>query len=394
MVQYVRRVCVQVLILENNTTLMKYSLTLLVLCTSLRLAAQSYDKGAVSRLLEEQSYTAVLELAAGTSEPDQYLLQAAGYAAYQNGLSDRAAEYYKRVLELDSNSIVANLYSGLIRRQQRRYDAARPFFERLSSLRPGQAKYLKYLADCYSGQSKADSALLYLGKAYQYAGSDLSIAQAYAEALYAEKRYAGVDSVVAAGLLVDSAQIGLLSIGVKAAYQQKMFPVAIRLARKLTVPGLSTSVYTPVMFGALASLQLKDYKECLQFTGYLMREGNQSEQVLYYSAKAYSGLKEYELANNLLEQCLELAVSDNTEAYYVELGENLEQLKQYGKAQRHYDTARFLFGGNTILYRKALAYEAANQKEKAKKAYLEFIRMSDKKDTAAVGFAKKRLESL
>lgn len=361
---------------------------------SCSISAQTYDRSAIATLLEDQSYSAILDIAAQTASPEPYLLKAAGYAAYQSGLPDRAADYYRQVLQADSLNIAANLYSGLIRRQQKRYAEAKPFFERLVAAKPDQAKYLKYLADCYSGLKMEDTALRYLDKAFMIAGRDLSIAQSYAEALYALKRYAVVDNVVAAGLAVDSAQVGLLSLGVRSAYQQKQYTKSLALARKLMVAGTGATVYTPVMFGALSALQLKDYHACLDCTQYLIAEGNETEQVLYYAAKAYAGLKDFAVANAYLEKCLELAISEHTAAYYIELGENMEQLKLYAKAQRHYDTARYFAAGNMVLYRKALAYEAANQKEKAKKAYLDFIRVSGEKDTAALNFAKKRVEQL
>lgn len=357
---------------------------------------QAYDREILTRLVEEQSYPAVVAFAErlAAKDADVYLLNAAGYAAFQMSQPERAAGFYRQTLQQDSLNVQANLYVGLICKQQRRYPEAMVYFQRLVMLRAEQPKYLKYLADCFSGMKQEDSAFRYLELAYRRSASDLSIASAYADALLTRKSYGSADKVVQDGLLIDSLHQQLIGTGIRSAYQQKQYRVVIPLARRLLQPGSGAQVYTPIMYGVLATLQIQDYKQCLEFTGYLMRDGSETEQVLYYTARAHAGLKQYEMSNTFLRRCLALAISEHTEAYYIELGENMEHLKNYGKAQRFYDTARYFSGNNNILYRKALAYDAARQNEKARKAYSDFLKQSDKQDTAAVNFARKRLADL
>lgn len=359
-------------------------------------ASAAYDRAFVAQCLEEQSYSPLLTYIGALSpvEYDQYLLNAAGYAAYQSGLQEQSFHYYNRSLEKDSNNIQANLYQGLICKQQLKFDAAISFFKRLIALKSPQAKYYKYIADCYSGLKNDDSSLFYLTKAYGFSPSDLNMAGNYASLLYSKKKYEAAAVVTDAGLKIDSNNVTLLSIAIRSLYLQKKFSAVLSLANRLLNPGLGDAVSTPLLFGALASLQLKDYEQCIVYSNYLMTIGNESEQVYYYTAKAYSGLKQYEKSNEFLRKCLDLAISANIESYYIEMAENLEQLKNYGKAQKNYDTARFLFGNNMILYRKALAYDAVDQKDRARKAYLDFLKAVKKEDTAIVNFARKRAKAL
>lgn len=358
--------------------------------------ASGYNRAFVTQCLEEQSYTALLSFVQSVpaEECDNYLLNAAGYSAYQTGLTEQAAQYYSRSFGKDSNNIQANLYLGIIKKQQRRFPEALEYYKRLLQLKPDQARYLKNVADCFSSLKNEDSAVYYLSMAYKTAPSDLSIAYSYADALYAKKKFEESDIVVTAGLSIDSNNASLLGVGIRSAYFQKKYKAVLPMVNKLSGLGLGETIYTPMVFGVLAALQVKDYKQCIEYSDYLMRNGSEAEQVYYYAAKAYAGMKEYEKSNELLKRCLSMAISENTEAYYTEMAENYESLRAYSKAQKNYDTARFISGNNLLLYRKALAYEAASDTEKAKKAYHDFLKFSRNEDTAIVNFARKRITQL
>ncbi len=358
--------------------------------------ASGYNRVFVSQCLEEQSYSALLTFVQTipVEDCDNFLLNAAGYSAFQTGLTDQAVSYYSRSYEKDSNNIQANLYLGMIKNRQRKFTEALSFYKRLLQLRPDQARYLKNVADCFTSLRIDDSALFYLSKAYTTAPNDLSIAYSFADALYAKKMYAESDVVITSGLAIDSNNSSLLGVGIRSAYFQKKYKSVLPMVHKLTHLGLGETIFTPVMFGVFAALQIKDYKLCIEYSEYLMRNGSEAEQVYYHAAKAYAGLKEYEKSNQLLNKCLSMAISENTEAYYTEMAENYEALRDFGKAQRNFDTARFISGNNLLLYRKALAYEAASDTERAKKAYQSFLRLSQNEDTAIVNFAKKRITEL
>lgn len=358
--------------------------------------AGNYNKALLMQYAEEQSYSLVVEY--GNSIPlsdrDNYLYNIMGNAAYQMGLLSQSSSFYQSSFELDSNNIQANLYLGIIKKQQRNHQTALTFFRRLHDLKPAQSRYLKLMSECFTALSQKDSAYHYLGKAYAIAPNDLSIKLSLAELLYEMKNYTEVDVLVNEGLALDSGHVALLSLGIRSAYFQKHYNELLPMVNKLSKMGLGESIFTPMMFGIFASLQLKDYHQCIEYSEYLMRNGSESEQVYYYAAKAYTGLKEYEKSNELLKRCLAMAISENTEAYYTEMAENYEALKVYSKAQKNYDTARFISGNNLLLYRKALAYEAVSDTEKAKKAYRDFLKLSRDEDTAIVNFAKKRITEL
>ncbi len=358
--------------------------------------AKAYDKVFVAKCLEEQSYSTLLDIAGqiNENEYDNYLLNAFGYAAFQSSLFGKSASFYLKSFDKDSSNIQANLYLGLIKKQQKKSNEALPFFQRLIVLKPGQARFYKLAGDCFSATRQTDSAIVYFGNAFQLANIDVGIAYQYAELLYEKKYFAEVDRVVQTVMTVDSNNPSILGIAIRSAYQQKKYKEVLPLASKVQALNLGESAYASLMFGVFASLQLKDYQQSLIYSTYLMESGSESEQVYYYAAKAYAGLKKYEQSNELLKKCLELAISTQVEQYYIDMADNEEHLNNYAKAQRHYDTARYMFGNSVVLYRKALAYDAAKQSDKAKKAYLDFLKLAKDEDTTLLNYAKKRVESL
>lgn len=376
--------------------MMKFLIFPFLFLTIFSLNVRAYNKTFVNQCLEEQSYTALLDFAKTIPEQefDLFLLNAAGFAAFQSNLSDLSASYYTKSYQLDSNNIQANLYLGMVRKQQRRFEEAIQYFNRLLLLKPGQPKYYKYMSDAYFGLKLEDSALSCLANAYRFGPSDLNIITAYSEVLYSKKMYEQASIVVNNGMQIDSNYSALLAIGIRCAYQMKNHKAVLVKAHKLIELNLDASAYSSLMYGVYSALQTKNYEQCLLFTDYLIASKAETEQVLYYAAKAHAGMKQFALSNELLKKCLELAISENTEAYYTEMAENYEQLKMYSKAQKNYDTARYLFGTNILLYRKALAYDAVNDSARAKKAYQEFLRSSKNEDSNIVNFVKRRVGDL
>lgn len=376
---------------------MKKMIFLLILQLAVRsVHAQGYDKFLVSGYLEEQAYSSVLDYihSIPDTQTDIFLLNAAGYSAYQMGMQDKASGFYQRALLKDSMNTQANLYLGLMKKKHRKYEEALHYFGRLARNTPQQARGFKYMADCYTGLKNNEMALSCLKQAYERSSTDVNIAYQYGEALYEQKNYEDAEQLTQTALLLDSGNVQLMSLAIRCAYTQKKYATVLPLVNRITQMGLEESVYTPLMYGIFAALQLKLYNKSLEFSQYLMQYGIESEQVMYYAAKSYAGLRQYDKSNEMLKKCLALAISENTEAYYTEMAENYKSLKVYTKVQKCYDTARFISGNTLLLYRKALAYDEAKDTIKAKKAYRDFLRLAKNEDSSIVDYAQKRIGTL
>ena len=82
----------------------------------------------------------------------------------------------------------------------------------------------------------------------------------------------------------------------------------------------------------------------------MLYNGFDVESIYYYEARAYAKMKEYRRSNDLLDICLNKAISRTAEWYYNDLGSNYEELKNYKAAITHYDTAYYLFKEPLMLY--------------------------------------------
>lgn len=350
----------------------------------------AYDRARVAALLQEQAYPELLSLATGTpdAEQDAYLWNAAGYAAYQSSMPETAIPYFTRSLEKDSANVPALLYLGLIHKQHS-CTTALPYFLRLTANKPGNARYYRYVSDCYNQLKQPDSAFRFLVLAYIATPTDPSVANAYADALVEQRKFIKADTVLQMALTAAPQNELLLATSIKSAYLQKHYKQILPLTDILIRNGNIS--YAPFFYALIAALQIRDYKRCIDLSGLLLAAGHETEQVLYYTAQAHAALKQYEQSNRLLQQCARKAISENATGYYTLLGENMAAMTRYSQAQQYYDTARYLSGSPMLLYRKALTYEAAHQEQKAKAAYATFLKRPGDADTALIRYARSRV---
>lgn len=373
---------------------MKYIhlLSAILLCSCIPYASFAYDHQRIARLLEEQSYPELLSFASSVpdNEKDVYLLNAAGFAAYQSDMTDQAINWYKQSLSKEPDNVQALLYLGLINKQWNKLAEAIIYFKQLTLLKPAVARYRKYIADGYALLNKPDSAFIYLQEGYRISPTEPYITCAYADALLEKKQYRQADSVIRILLENKPGSPAALISAIKLKYLQKKYNEVLTLAAMLSEAGQIS--YVPFYYAMVAALQLKEHTTCLNTADLLISNGFETEVVLYYKAKALSSLKDYTAANVILRKCISSAISENAASYYTELAENMEQLKKYNVAQKHYDTALYLSGNATILYRKALAYDEVKQYPQAQKAYKSYLKNASRSDSAMIEYARSRVK--
>ena len=126
---------------------------------------------------------------------------------------------------------------------------------------------------------------------------------------------------------------------------------------------------------ALAYYNLKQYKDCIRVCEFMLTHDLEIESVYYYESRAWAKLNQFEKSNELLQVCLDKAISKTAELYYYNLGSNFESLKQYKKAVANYDTAYYLFKNPVMCYNCGRIYESNLKNMKlAKKYYALFLK--------------------
>lgn len=347
--------------------------TLFLLCL-MPCFAHGYDKSQVVQWLQQQAYTQLVAFAATVPEGEQdvFLWNSAGYAAWQLSRKQTAFDYFQQALEKDSNNYTALLYSALYQKELRRYEAALPLIDRLIATDPSKLNSYTLGAECFEALGKKEAALLLLRQGNGVDPLNAKIAAGYADLLLEEKEFSKAEAVLTKALSQDTANALLLTTMLKSVFLQQQYEQTLFYSDRLLAAGHIS--YAPLNYTVIAALRLEDYQRCLEVCRLLMETGYETEQILYYAARAYAGLGQYGKSNEMLQRCLKKAVSENAETYYAALGNNLEAMQQPAKAVAYYDTAYYLFRNPAQLYASGNAMVKSGRKAAATKRYQQYLK--------------------
>jgi tetratricopeptide (TPR) repeat protein len=335
------------------------------------------DKNKVLDMLQEQQYEAAinyLQPAIGIDSSNTQALRLLSYAYYMSEDMLHAQRCFLKLHSLEPDNITANHYLASIY-YNRDPDLSMSFLARLIRLQPANANYYRGLGEQLSRAKMKDSALQYLSQAYKLAPGDFKNTVAWAETLIDLKDYAKADSLLEIGLTRDSMNASLLKSRIRSAYDAKDYKsIPAYGERLISQQELGLSVLTKVVLGYY---NLQQYENCVRVCEYMLSMELQVEAVYYYEAKALAKLKQYDRSNELLEICLDKAISKNGEMYYFTLGENYEAVKQYKKAVASYDTAFYLYKSPIALYNCGRIYEVELKNEPlARKYFTQYLALA------------------
>lgn len=308
------------------------------------------DKNIVMDFFQNMQYEDAISYLLAAEKMDSLSLQILGYLGYAYHLNDdlsNASRYYQKMLNIDSNNISANQYfSNLYSNTDP--DTARIYTRRLINSNPQKAVYYRKMGDLFRRRNEKDSAFVYYDHAFLLSPNDNKNGAALADLLIDQKNYLRADSIIDDGIVKDSLSVPYLKLRVRSSYEVAAY-------RKVLIPGerlmrLGEGSLTTLTQVILSYYNLKLYKDCISVCDFLVDKGMAGENVFYYAAKSHAKLHEFEISNDLLRTCLELAISKTAEYYFHALGENYEEMKQFKKAITHYDTAYYLFKDPLMLY--------------------------------------------
>ncbi|HEX8332746.1 MAG TPA: hypothetical protein VF622_08985 [Segetibacter sp.] len=241
-----------------------------------------------------------------------------------------AQQQYSKALLIDSLNFTANRYSALLSKHFKDYRSQLFYYQRLLGIQPLNAGLHKLTGDTYILLKQPDSALLYYARAYNIQPTNETIAYAYADNLLDEELYETTDKVTTAFLAKDSTNVPLMKLAIRSySFQRKMQKVAAFTNRWIASNEIDTKVAINL---ALANYALQKYQECFKVCDILLQQGIDTESLFYYASQAKNKLKEFKKSNELLKQCLKLAISENTNTYYFSIAENFELLKDYKRS--------------------------------------------------------------
>jgi tetratricopeptide (TPR) repeat protein len=270
-----------------------------------------------------------------------------GYAYFMDDDMNHAGIYYQKMLDVDSNNVSANQYFANLYNNADP-EKARIYTGRLIKSNPQKAVYYRKMGDLFRRINQKDSAFSYYEQAFRLLPNDSKNGGALAELLIDQKNYARADSIIDAGLVRDTLNAVYLKSRIRSSYEVGAYQKVIIPGERLMRLGEgSSTTFTQII---LSYYNLKLYQDCIRVCDFLLEKGMAGENVLYYAAKSHAKLHEFDKSNELLRNCLEMAISNTAEYYFHALGDNYEEMKQYKKAIAQYDTAFYLFKNPLMLY--------------------------------------------
>ncbi|MBA4140364.1 MAG: hypothetical protein H0X70_07635 [Segetibacter sp.] len=321
-------------------------------------SSEELDKSKLSEFFQNEQYADAIQYLENkkiSSSTDINSINALGYAYFMSQSYKEAQQIYSKAISLDSLNFTANRFSALIYNHFKDYKNQLFYYQRLLRIEPSNAAIYKLTGDTYSLLKNNDTALQYYQQAYNRQPLNINIAFAYANQLLDEEMYATADSVAKVFLSKDSLNVPMVRLAIRSFMSQKKMTEAASFTDRWFVineidPKTSVSL-------AQANYNIKNYETCYKVCDTLLKQNIETEALLYYASQAKYKLNEYNKSNELLKQCLNLAVSKNTNLYYFSRADNFEGLKLYKKAIAAYDTAFFLFQDPLALYNIGRLYE-------------------------------------
>lgn len=358
---------------------MKYiTISLLVSFYAVNICAQQseIDKNKIADYFQNEQYNdAIRYLDSNTANHnnDTYVLNSLGYANYMNKDLQKAEDYYLKAFTADTLNFTANKFLALINTNNKHYDEAVGYYNRLVKTQPQNGILYKYIGDVYAEKDNTDSALIMYAAGYHLQPTSQKIVSAYASELLSGKNYKRTDSVLNTFLAYDSANSSVMMLAVRSAYEQENYKqAAIFSNRWLNVDfiDINTTVHL-----AVSNYNLQKYAVCFQLCDTILQQHIEAESILYYASRALYKLNQFKKSNELLVQCLSKAISKNADTYLSSRADNYESLKQYKQAIAAYDTAYYLFKSPLSLYNMGRLYESGLKNTKAAyRYYLKYLK--------------------
>lgn len=348
---------------------------LLSLCLLLSFAAQAQKEPVnstqIAQWLQQGAWDEIINAAHATEHPDSFLIQSAGYASYQSGDRTAALSYFNQLLAIDSNNQQALYNTAIIAKGDEHCDEAVPLLEKLCRKVPTIAQYHVLLADCYSTTDKRPLAIAQLQAARDLAPASLTIANKLANAFMRQKTWDSAEHTLAQVMKAHPRDPMLIGTAINLAYTRKDYEQASAWTDSLIQT--HKLKHELLLIGLYADVASRNQEHTILLGDLLMSLGQETEDVLYYTANAHKELRHWHTADSLLQRCVSKVIKPNLEAYYTELADIAAATKDWTKSMAYYDTAYYLFRHPYTLYLKGLALQRAGRKGEARQAYKKYL---------------------
>ncbi|MBS0028388.1 tetratricopeptide repeat protein [Chitinophaga sp. 22321] len=357
-----------------------FAVILLVASGKAATAQQPIDRTQLMEYLQNQQYeSAISYLQPRVRNNDIAQISLLAYTYYLSGKTKDAMTQYERVLQLDSNNIIAHQYLAGMCMQMESPLPAILHYREIIQRQPNNANaYKQGSFACFIAQ-QPDTGFVWLQKAYALNPADPKVTARLGEEWIEREQYARADSILRSFLQKDSLQPTVIMTAVRSAWFLKDYTRCTTLGIQL----MDMKIISPNTFSFVTAAwyMLKKYQQCIAVYEYLLANRAQAENIMYYAALAYTELKNYDASNELLTTCIDLATSKSLDSYYSGKSTNYEGLHQYKAAVTNLDTAYYLSHKPLRQYSIGRIYDVhLKNKPQALLHYKRFMKTADTAD--------------
>lgn len=177
------------------------------------------DKNKLLDFFQNQQFDEAVNYLTPAAAVDSQNIQLLGYLAYAHYMNDntkRAADYFRKIITINADTISALQYLAILNKNDNP-DQALHYTRRLIYLQPNKAAHYRSMGELFKRKNKQDPSFLYYNQAYLLQPKDYKNGIGLADILIDNKKFERAYSIIEAGLEQDSVNIPFLKLQVRSA---------------------------------------------------------------------------------------------------------------------------------------------------------------------------------
>ena len=323
---------------------------------------------------------------------DKDILLRLGQCQFRLGASGGAIEPFERVLQLDSGNVTALNHLGQLYGRDGDFVKALSCFVKLIQLDSNNAYYFKQAGSMSMRLNEIGSARHWYTRALKVNSRDTESSVALANALMVMEQYKKVDSIVETAMMLEPNFKPLLMLSARSAFEQREYSKAVTVLDRLLAK-TDTTAMTARLLG-ISYFHLREYEKLISCMQFLVTNNYDFEWIYYYMGVAFRELGDANSSVSWLKLAVEKSISENTSAYYAQLGQSYEAIGDHPAAIKAYRAAYDFSKDGIMLYHLARNYDVYYKDKATAVAFYKRYLESDDTIRLAREYAKKRMQDM
>lgn len=345
------------------------------------------------KLLVEFKYSEALKRFEECNSKDKYLKQIAD-CSFKLGDYNKAKLNYNKLLNFDSTNILVLNQLASIYLNESNYLESIKYYNKLVTIDSTNSYYYSQLGTLYKRSENIPVSIVYFNKALELNSKNIQVINELAFFYMKLGIYPKADSLINIGIAIDSNNIRLLTTGSKTLYRQQKYDSVVSVINHIIRIKKDTSSLLLRLL-ATTNFHLKKYEKAVELLDKIVEDGDNSEIIYYFLAKAYLEKGENDKSIFYFNKALEKGVSDNASSYYYNIAFLQDREEKYIEAIKSYKEAYYFSKDKVLLYKIAKNYDLAyKDKKPALRYYKKYIKLNDTNNKEFVKYSKRRIVSI